>query len=86
MEEENGKASADAAQLPETQADLPKKNVAGAKTSAAETEDAPKVNGVCEKVPKEESSEEDSDEKKMDDQKEGELSEFARVRSRARGK
>ena len=61
MEEENGKAPGDAAELPETPADLPKKGIADVtiskKADSTEEEKAPespKVNGVCEEVKTEE--------------------------------
>lgn len=82
MEEENGKAPGDAAELPETTADLPKKTVAdvtiskNADSSEAE-EKAPessKVNGICNEVKEEkvEVKEEDEIADKPEEKKEEE--------------
>lgn len=62
MEEESGKAPGDAAELPETTADLPKKAIAAATTTVSEKADSPedevptvpKVNGICNEVKEEE--------------------------------
>lgn len=77
MEEENGKASSDAAQLPEAQADLPKTAIAASTTEVTEKAEStqeesppsPKMNGISNEI-KEEVEEEIEEVLEMKEEKE----------------
>lgn len=85
MEEESGKAPGDAAELPETTADLPKKAIAAATTTVSEKADSPqdeapdvpKVNGICNDVKEEEEEAEVKQEVLIDEEEKEEKKESA---------